>query len=336
MTTQTPRVLEIDALRGLAVCLMVMVHAAATWTPPSISRHSFLAYTISGLGGLAAPLFVTLMGWGIYRTHFTLRKRLVRGGGLLLLQLIVNLAAPHLFQPFTPGVLSLMGLMILTSGVWAIQPTSSSHSEKKLAGCMACVLLVCLVFPTIQGESIWAARVSTDSLNTLFSHLFFTGTYPLFPWLFFGWLGGLLSFKPEIIQPTLIIGGCITMASMLYAGYSRTPWALPTGNAVLTFFPANPFFLVAAMTGTLLLWMLFHRISPSKSLAHTGRTSLTIYVLHFVPLAKFHTLETTQGWSISVTTVAILTFTLVWIPVSLLLQNKFRQLTLEYQLQRLV
>ena len=63
------RQLHIDALRGVAVALMVMVHAAATWNPISTSQLSPLAYIVSGLGGLAAPLFVTLLGWGLMKAN---------------------------------------------------------------------------------------------------------------------------------------------------------------------------------------------------------------------------------------------------------------------------
>ena len=53
---QVARNRSIDSLRGLAVLLMVMVHAAATWNPFSSAQSSILAYTVAGLGGLAAPL----------------------------------------------------------------------------------------------------------------------------------------------------------------------------------------------------------------------------------------------------------------------------------------
>ena len=54
---------DIDQLRGLAILLMVMVHAAATWAPSEASTISLFAIIIAGLGGLAAPLFVTVGGW---------------------------------------------------------------------------------------------------------------------------------------------------------------------------------------------------------------------------------------------------------------------------------
>ena len=43
---------DIDQLRGLAILLMIMVHAAATWTPEGASPTSLFALIIAGLGGL--------------------------------------------------------------------------------------------------------------------------------------------------------------------------------------------------------------------------------------------------------------------------------------------
>ena len=76
------RQLHIDALRGVAVALMVMVHAAATWNPLTSSQITPLAYIVSGLGGLAAPLFVTLLGWGLMKANLSSRQRLARASFL--------------------------------------------------------------------------------------------------------------------------------------------------------------------------------------------------------------------------------------------------------------
>ena len=54
---------DIDQIRGLAILLMIMVHAAATWAPADASTTSLLALIVASLGGLAAPLFVTVGGW---------------------------------------------------------------------------------------------------------------------------------------------------------------------------------------------------------------------------------------------------------------------------------
>ena len=58
------RTVHIDALRGLAVLLMVLVHAAATWEPQLSGPWLIFGAVVSGAGGLAAPLFAALQGWG--------------------------------------------------------------------------------------------------------------------------------------------------------------------------------------------------------------------------------------------------------------------------------
>ena len=74
---------EIDSLRGLAVLLMVMVHAAATWNPFQSTQTSILAYFTAGLGGLAAPLFVTIFGWGIIRSKSSTQDNLIKASLLI-------------------------------------------------------------------------------------------------------------------------------------------------------------------------------------------------------------------------------------------------------------
>ena len=72
----------------------------------------FKAYTIAGLGGLAAPLFVTIFGWGLTKSKSTYNSLLKKALLLIILQIFVNLFSPHLFETFTPGVLSLFALFI--------------------------------------------------------------------------------------------------------------------------------------------------------------------------------------------------------------------------------
>ena len=99
---QIVRYRTIDSLRGLAVLLMVMVHAAATWNPFFSAQSSILAYTVAGLGGLAAPLFVTIFGWGLVKSRASQKSNFIKAIILLLLQVIVNLSSPHLYDAFTP------------------------------------------------------------------------------------------------------------------------------------------------------------------------------------------------------------------------------------------
>ncbi|DAC33035.1 MAG TPA: DUF1624 domain-containing protein, partial [Candidatus Poseidoniales archaeon] len=112
------RIEHIDSIRAIAVLLMVMVHAAATWGPPSTTQPSLLVYIVSGMGGLAAPLFVTVFGWGCVRGTSTAKQRMIRASFFFVAQTAINLSSPHLFDPFSPGVLTLFGALILFQPLW--------------------------------------------------------------------------------------------------------------------------------------------------------------------------------------------------------------------------
>ena len=124
--TNNTRIVTIDSLRGLAVLLMVMVHAAATWSPYQSVQTTWFAYLIAGLGGLAAPLFVTIFGWGLIKSQSIKISNFIKALILLILQIIVNISSPHLYETFTPGILSLFAVLIL------IKPLIVKLSSNKL------------------------------------------------------------------------------------------------------------------------------------------------------------------------------------------------------------
>ena len=105
---------EIDSLRGLAVLLMVMVHAAAaTWNPHNSAQTTWIAYLVAGLGGLAAPLFVTIFGWGLVRSPIHHQWQYNQSRNSTFVTIFGKFILPHLFDPLTPGILSLFALLIL-------------------------------------------------------------------------------------------------------------------------------------------------------------------------------------------------------------------------------
>jgi len=306
---------HIDALRGLAVSLMVMVHAAATWNPFSSTQATPLAYFVSGLGGLAAPLFVTLLGWGLMKSKLTPRQRWTRSLFLLACQFLVNISAPHLFEPFTPGVLSLLGLLIISEPLWSWPLRTSKHATRSFAAMSLACFTMIFIFPEIQGDGQWSSRTQSNSINMVAQHLIFTGTYPLFPWFLFAVLGGLICRLKDEEHKTfftgmLTFGLIFTSLTFAWALRFNQTWALPSGNALLTFFPANPPFLIAATTGTILLWILSRRfLNKSTLLAGAGRCSLSVYVVHFIPLSLLHDLNDTFEWTLPQSSFFVLSYT---------------------------
>ena len=337
---QIQRIQHIDSLRGVAVLLMVMVHAAATWNPFHSPQPTLLAYIISGLGGLAAPLFVTLFGWGVLRTDIPLRQRVFQSFFLFVMQILVNLTSPHLFQIFTPGVLSLMAVLNI------VLPTLSnrfkSSSIQLLFFLTTLVFLIQFLFPEIQGEGSWADRVDDSSLSIVLSNLFFTGTYPLFPWILFAALGATISTsganKGASVEPINAVrfaigfGILFCIVSFYLAQKSSELWAHPTADATLTFFPANTAFIIAAFTGVMVIWQIIQTINP-QSLTSAGKMSLTIYVIHFIPLTLMQDYEVTYQWGLTTSSLVVLIYTLIWIPLSTQWLKRYPKATLEATLR---
>ena len=337
---QIQRIQHIDSLRGVAVLLMVMVHAAATWNPFHSPQPTLLAYIISGLGGLAAPLFVTLFGWGVLRTDIPLRQRVFQSLFLFGMQILVNLTSPHLFQTFTPGVLSLMALLNLVLPMLSARFKSSG--VQMLLFVTMLVFLIQFLFPEIQGEGSWADRVDDSSLSIVLSNLFFTGTYPLFPWILFAALGATISTsganKGASVEPINAVrfaigfGILFCIVSFYLSQKNSELWAHPTADATLTFFPANSAFIIAAFTGVMIIWQTIQALNP-QSFTSAGKMSLTIYVIHFIPLTLMQDYETTYQWGLTTSSLVVLVYTLIWIPLSTQWLKRYPKATLEATLR---
>ncbi len=322
---QTQRIQHIDSLRGVAVLLMVMVHAAATWNPFDSLQPTLLAYIISGLGGLAAPLFVTLFGWGVLRSDLSLSQRVFQSLFLFVMQILVNLTSPHLFEAFTPGVLSLMAILTLVLPMFSTFFRSSNM--RLFIGLSAFIVLIQFFFSDIQGTGSWSDRVAADSVSTIVSNLLLTGTYPVFPWILFAALGAAISVNGSnhganvpssyAIRYAIGFGLLFCIVSFYLSQSNGALWAHPTADAYLTFFPANTPFLIAAITGVMLIWFLLQSANLTL-FNNAGKLSLTIYIIHFIPLTLMHNFDAHYGWGLSVSALVVLVYTLIWIPISTL------------------
>ena len=333
---------EIDSLRGLAVLLMVMVHAAATWNPHNSAQSTWIAYLVAGLGGLAAPLFVTIFGWGLVRSKSTTNANIIKATILLLLQLLVNLFSPHLFDPLTPGILSLFALLIL------IKPLIVNMANNNISFLVFSISIFLIYglssfIYNIQGTNDWDFRVSTNNLTILVSHLFLTGTYPLFPWITFAVVGAFLGSSITEGGKTLprnnttllliIIGMSYCLVSLILANEEGSIWAHPTKGAYLNFFPANIGFMIGSMTGVFIFWLIIQEFQISM-FEYCGRLSLTIYVLHFIPLTLLSNIENERYWSVMEASLAVVVYTTAWLLFAFV-WNRLQWLTIEALIRKL-
>lgn len=320
----TSRLRHIDLMRGLAILFMVEAHAASTFRPVGVDDASILGLVVSSVAGLAAPLFVTISGWGL---HTSVKRR--EGGDfsawmrwlgprvviLVACQLVVNLVMSHIFDWSAPGVLTLLAIVALLS------PLLARLSTPVRSALFVLLLASPSLLPDFTGVAMtWDDRVSVAGVGVWFSRLLFDGTYPLLPWLSFALLGGMLADLDDTTRRrVLCLGILLSVGTMVWSATSGVSWALTSGDALLTFFPASSAFLLVAATTVLALHELTLRATlPDHGLpnwtSNLGRLSLSVYVLHFVPLAIYARMVETPP-SLFLGMGLTLVYVLLWIPV---------------------
>ena len=327
---------EIDSLRGLAVLLMVMVHSAATWDPYNTTQTSLLAYFVAGLGGLAAPLFVTIFGWGLIKSTSSYKSNIIKASILFSLQIIVNISSPHLYETFTPGVLSLFAILILLKPLIIYFCKSKSNLLFYLV-LFSSIYTIEYFYLNLQGTNDWDSRISIEGPLQMLYHLILTGTYPLFPWITFAIIGAFIGTNisrkertmPRDKTTTLLIlfGILFCLSTLLLSITQDRVWAHPTKGYYLNFFPANIGFITAATTGIFLLWLLIQEFKI-HIFSDVGKVSLTVYVVHFIPLTIMSNFEEKYNWAITESSLAVLFYTSSWLLFSYILK-KHQYLTIE-------
>jgi surface polysaccharide O-acyltransferase-like enzyme len=194
------------------------------------------------------------------------------------------------------------------------------------------------IFPDLAGGALtWDDRVSVAGVGFWVARLLFDGSYPLLPWLSFAVLGGLLAELDLTWRRRVLSAGVLlSIGSVLFSGVSGTTWALTSGDALLTFFPASTAFLVVAATTVLAIHEFTLRATlPDEGLvnwiSNLGRLSLTVYVLHFVPLAIYYRMVETPP-SLLLGMVLTLAYVLIWIPIG----NGWFEQAVDYSLEALL
>lgn len=324
---EAPRVEFVDELKGLAILFMVFIHAAATWQPNNVSSTSPIGIISGGIGGLAAPLFVTLFGWGVSRSTLGVRKIIIRAFILFMAQIILNITANHLFELSTPGVLTLFSLLYITAPAWG----KVKNFDLVMQLCiLISIASLCILIP--QGPLEWDSRVQTLSPIQFLEHLLLTGLYPLFPWIFFAILGAVLASSWNNKQ-LLIVLFILSLPALILSINQQEVWAIatdPTGQAIMTFFPANHWFLFNSSFGVVLLWYVFENIKfDINSLSRLGKLSLSVYLVHFLPLNVAKDFEDNIQYGNGTIFSVILVYTIIWIFIATIWRKYAHQYTLE-------
>ena len=340
-------------MRAIAVLFMVEVHTAAIIPPEGVTVGDPAAFVAAAFGGMAAPMFVTISGWGMYmsarRRHsegisasdwgrWIVPRVLLLVTCQVIVNLLLNVERGGRFEWQTPGVLTLLAIAAILSPFLS-RMSFSARSTLMLLACASPLALGDAASPELG----WFDRVGSEGASQWFQRLLVNGTYPVAPWIFYVLLGTIvfdLQGEPEAREKGIMMGLLATIATIFISVFEGMDWALTEGEAVLTFFPASMPFLVVSGTMVVLAMRLLEgseaeggEPSLGGSLAFlepAGRLSLTIYVSHFAVLGLAAlALDGEPRLSLASAFCVTITHTLVWIPLAIAHERYMPSFSLE-------
>ena len=109
-------------MKAVAILFMVEVHTAAILPPEGITVGHPAAFVAAAFGGMAAPLFVTVSGWGMHRgakkrfadglnssawINWVLPRVVILTACQFLVNFLLAIDRGGRFEWHTPGVLTL-------------------------------------------------------------------------------------------------------------------------------------------------------------------------------------------------------------------------------------
>lgn len=305
-----PRLLSLDALRGVAVVLMMEQHMGVWLWDVEDPLRSAIAQApgymaINGLGGLAAPTFITLAGAG---TSLLVASRpgqpvdatlLRRGLALMGFGYLLNWSTPSWFSAGSWFVLHLMGFAIATAPLW-----------RRLGNAALLALEGVLLLVTVAAQYWLQTPVLLENSRMRDLDLpggalrlaLAEGQFPVLPWLgvfLAGMVVGRWLLAEQhgrvlaLARACLLIG--LTLIGLDYAaghvpalaGLRAEPWARLV-HVRTSFYPASPGIVLLLQCGVLLMVGAAlgierrRELDPRGWLVNLGRASLTLLLVHVV------------------------------------------------------
>ena len=352
------RLKHIDRIRAIAVLFMVEVHTAAIVPPSGITVGHPAAFVAAAFGGMAAPMFVTVSGWGMYSSA---SRRLSEGHSAsqwvnwivprfallclcqILVNILLNVERGGRFEWHTPGVLTLLAISAVICPA-LVRTSMRARSILMLLFCVSPLLMGASSGPELG----WFERVDARGIQEWMARLLWNGTYPVLPWLFYILLGTVLQDLREDYRARergIVLGIIATTITLAMSVAEGIDWALTSGDAVLTFFPASMPFLVVSGTMVALALRILEGKEESGGeplmgdrlslLEPAGRMSLTIYVSHFAVLGVVALLmDGEPRMSLVPAFLVTILHTIIWIPLAVIHESRFPGLSLEGLLRR--
>lgn len=290
-TKKHQRDLTIDILRGIAIFTMLCANVIGYVTPAANHPIWIRLY-----GSFAAPLFILLAGlvatMGMQLKNYKFSYFLKRGLMVILTAVLIDVLIWKIYPFTTYDVLYVIGLsMILIYFFDRIGLYAKGFIIILLFG-LPPVLQYFWGYTDYPTEYyLLTGKLTTDVSNqtNILRHFFIDGWFPVFPWLGFAFLGGLLYHLKErynnFKSNKLLIYGLVgIIAGALELYYYPFSQLLPERGAYSEiFYPPTIAYILLAIGVILFLFAIISRLQKFiifKPLIIMGETSMFIYVLH--------------------------------------------------------
>ncbi len=289
-TKKHQRDLTIDILRGIAIFTMLCANVIGYVTP--VENHPVW---IRLYGSFAAPLFILLAGFvasmGLQLKNYKFSYFLKRGLMVILTAVLIDVLIWKIYPFTTFDVLYVIGLSLILIYFFSRTGLYAKGFIIILLFGLPPVLQYWFGYTDYPTEYYLTGTLTSDISNqtNILQHLFIDGWFPVFPWLGFAFLGGLLynlkekydnyrSFKIFIFGTIGIVAGAF---GLYYYTFSQL---LPERGAYTEiFYPPTIEYILIAIGIILFLFFIISRLQKFfifKSLIIMGETSMFIYVLH--------------------------------------------------------
>lgn len=294
------RLASLDALRGVAVLLMITQHVSF-WISAE-PFHGWVLQSTGALGGLAAPLFLTLSGAGAVllseRRNHADRLLAIRGLMIILFGYAMNILTPSWFSTGSWYVLHMIGAALLMT------PLLRRGSDNALIVLIVAVMVTTGLLQSLMGTPF---RMYNDhmaapvQLGGVVRYALVEGFFPVFPWIAF-FIAGLLAGRwliagqlDRIRKMSLVllgIAGILSAAYLVGVDFARSePW-------VRYFRIQSSFYSALAPLSLLLIGVSLLLIGSFSNLEKRsyfrsnhvlvclGRASLTFLIVHVVVIRE--------------------------------------------------
>ncbi|MHC9540044.1 MAG: heparan-alpha-glucosaminide N-acetyltransferase domain-containing protein [Vulcanimicrobiota bacterium] len=328
-TPSSGRLRFIDAARGLALVLMIQVHAFDFWMRLSAKNfHSWAWKTSNFLGSLSAPLFLLLVG---FNTALSVeKKKTVKRKGKISIFL----------RLFTRGLLVFASGYIFNYIMFCFPDTRGFSIEETLLivqilhsiGISMCILAILTIFEpfavylcalsallfALGGAVVWNLQAPDwipQYLMTLLRGLPFKAYFPAFPWCCFplaGYVAGriyIIAREKKAETPLFgwffMAGACTMLASLSYLVLrEQLVLLIAMGMDDNKFFHMS-FPLIIFWTGFVILTLavLYYILEVKKSghimyswLEYCGKASFFLFFFHYLCFRISEAFGFTRGW----------------------------------------